>query len=240
MLDAPARSSPLFSLRVSPPPLSAVCRHTINMPPPGSPSPHFPHPYNQTSYPYSQNQTGCPYSQNQTGYVHPQNQTGDFDPNWRQNPLNFTFPDILWTAVAISTSFAVLYGASSTQRSHSQRPSRPRALTRHCSSTGLFLTLAVVSAYLLLLVLPPHRNLNTKSLIDPCRMHYVPLAAGASTGRSPRYSSSRSQRSWYRRRRTGPSSSCSASAGSSRTPARSLFAPTGRRSSHRSAWGPRR
>ncbi|KAM5537030.1 hypothetical protein V8D89_009359 [Ganoderma adspersum] len=65
------------------------------MPPPGSPSPH---------YPYAQNQTG--------------------DPDWEQHALNYIFPDILWTAVAISTSFAVLY--------------------------GLFLTLAVVSAYLLL------------------------------------------------------------------------------------------
>ncbi|PIL25599.1 hypothetical protein GSI_11347 [Ganoderma sinense ZZ0214-1] len=50
-------------------------------------------------------------------------QGGDSHP-WNHDSLHKLFPDILWTAVAISTSFAVLY--------------------------GLFLTLAVVSVYLLL------------------------------------------------------------------------------------------
>ena len=55
-------------------------------------------------------------------------------------------PNILWTAVTVSTSFAVLYGAVI---SDSDRlDSSPK--TSHSVIAGLFLALAVVSLYLLL------------------------------------------------------------------------------------------
>ena len=53
-------------------------------------------------------------------------------------------PNILWTAVTVSTSFAVLYGALiSDCRKSSPKSSRSVIV-------GLFLALAVVSLYLLL------------------------------------------------------------------------------------------
>ncbi len=60
--------------------------------------------------------------------------------------LKDQIPDILWTAVAISTSFAVLYGASSIPPlTATASPTRADLVL----SAGLFVTLAVVSVYLL-------------------------------------------------------------------------------------------